>query len=119
MKSRRHFIFLCAAALSGCAKVPPAGLNHPANPGAAAATLPDLPATLSLEAGSPRATTSTGHLHQGHPSGAPAAATAGETLYSCPMHPEVVSDKPGKCPKCGMELRPKAAGKEAEKKHVH
>jgi transcription initiation factor IIE alpha subunit len=20
------------------------------------------------------------------------------------MHPEVISDKPGKCPKCGMEL---------------
>jgi hypothetical protein len=24
--------------------------------------------------------------------------------YTCPMHHEVVSDKPGKCPKCGMEL---------------
>ncbi len=24
--------------------------------------------------------------------------------YTCPMHPEVTSDKPGKCPKCGMEL---------------
>ena len=27
--------------------------------------------------------------------------------YSCPMHPEVRSDKPGKCPKCGMELTAK------------
>ena len=24
--------------------------------------------------------------------------------YTCPMDPEVVSDKPGKCPKCGMAL---------------
>jgi len=24
--------------------------------------------------------------------------------YTCPMHPEVTSDKPGKCPKCGMDL---------------
>lgn len=29
-------------------------------------------------------------------------AKAGQ--YTCPMHPEVVSDKPGKCPKCGMAL---------------
>jgi protein SCO1 len=26
-------------------------------------------------------------------------------VYSCPMHPEVTSKKPGKCPKCGMTLR--------------
>ena len=26
------------------------------------------------------------------------------TTYTCSMHPEVSSDKPGKCPKCGMDL---------------
>ena len=31
----------------------------------------------------------------------PAEASA---LYACPMHPEVRSDQPGKCPKCGMTL---------------
>jgi transcription initiation factor IIE alpha subunit len=24
--------------------------------------------------------------------------------YTCPMHPEVIRNKPGKCPKCGMTL---------------
>ena len=27
-----------------------------------------------------------------------------QTQYTCPMHPEVISKKPGKCPKCGMDL---------------
>lgn len=27
--------------------------------------------------------------------------------YTCPMHPEVTSDKAGKCPKCGMDLEMK------------
>jgi len=30
-----------------------------------------------------------------------------KTTYTCPMHPEVESDEPGKCPKCGMNLEPK------------
>lgn len=25
-------------------------------------------------------------------------------MYTCPMHKEVTSDKPGVCPKCGMTL---------------
>lgn len=28
--------------------------------------------------------------------------------YVCPMHPEVASNQPGKCPKCGMALEEKA-----------
>jgi hypothetical protein len=33
------------------------------------------------------------------------------TRYTCSMHPEVASDKPGKCPKCGMNLTPAEAPK--------
>jgi hypothetical protein len=35
------------------------------------------------------------------------SATAAKQKYTCPMHPEVVTDHPGKCPKCGMTLVPK------------
>lgn len=33
-------------------------------------------------------------------------SSAGKQLYQCSMHPNVVSDKPGKCPICGMDLQP-------------
>jgi membrane fusion protein, copper/silver efflux system len=42
--------------------------------------------------------------------GPTAAATPGqpkaEQLYRCPMHPEIIRKKPGKCPICGMTLVP-------------
>jgi FtsP/CotA-like multicopper oxidase with cupredoxin domain len=36
------------------------------------------------------------------------------TSYQCPMHPEVVSDEPSRCPKCGMKLLPATLVGEAE-----
>jgi uncharacterized protein involved in copper resistance len=33
--------------------------------------------------------------------------------YTCPMHPEVKSDKPGSCPKCGMKLVEKGGANDA------
>ena len=31
----------------------------------------------------------------------------GQSIYTCPMHPEVQQDHPGDCPKCGMALERK------------
>src|SRR6185312_12117742 len=39
--------------------------------------------------------------------GAPAAAQK-TARYTCPMHPQIVSDRPGECPICHMDLVPVA-----------
>ena len=36
-------------------------------------------------------------------------AAAPGTLYTCPMHPEIVQEGPGTCPICGMALEPMGA----------
>lgn len=47
-----------------------------------------------------------------------AGVTSSAVQYTCPMHPEVKSDKPGKCPKCGMALvEAKAPAKQGEHQH--
>jgi Cu+-exporting ATPase len=49
-----------------------------------------------------RGTPSPAHMDVAPPPGA-------HVEYVCPMDPEVVSDKPGACPKCGMALEPRTA----------
>lgn len=42
--------------------------------------------------------------HEGH------AHATEEEAYTCPMHPQIVQDKPGSCPICGMDLVKKVNG---------
>jgi P-type Cu+ transporter len=49
----------------------------------------------------------------GMPRPAPPVAGAAVT-YTCPMHPEIVRDRPGSCPICGMALEPVTVGADAD-----
>jgi hypothetical protein len=56
----------------------------------------------------------------------PTLEREGEAIYTCPMHPEVKSDKPGNCPICGMRLvkqegekQPNDSLAEQNEKHRH
>ncbi|WP_330109657.1 copper-translocating P-type ATPase [Methylophaga thalassica] len=42
-----------------------------------------------------------------------------DTTYVCPMHPEVRSEQPGDCPKCGMHLVPETELKSHHKHAQH
>lgn len=52
--------------------------------------------------------------HSGHGTATYRQVDAGRApaadQYVCPMHPEVTSDAPGKCPKCGMDLVKRSKG---------
>ena len=122
-------IGLSACLLVGaCASEPtprPARLD-PANPAAAESPAlavnafagggTALEASAAAPAEPPAPATAPGdHQHGGAP--APSEAGAKDqpagggdkkaATYTCPMDADVVSDKPGRCPKCGMNLVPK------------
>jgi Cu(I)/Ag(I) efflux system membrane fusion protein len=54
----------------------------------------------------------------GRRSAAPSAPAAEGAVYRCPMHPQVVSDKPGECPICQMRLVRKEAVPPAGERRV-
>jgi Cu+-exporting ATPase len=47
----------------------------------------------------------------------PVQAEPGRVSYTCPMHPEIVRDRPGSCPICGMALEPMSVGAEHDEDH--
>jgi hypothetical protein len=85
---------------TGCAgdPFPP---NHsprdPANPGAPEAPV-NAPTPMTAMSEVPHTHDNAGEMRL-------AAGDAG-VVYTCPMHPEVRSNVPGHCPKCGMTLVP-------------
>ena len=47
------------------------------------------------------------------------AKKATMVMYTCMMHPEIISDKPGKCPVCKMDLVKKEMSTKAMAKLVY
>src|ERR1043166_291386 len=73
---------------------------------------------LSRKAGAAHAHRGAHHAMPVQIVGKPAARKgSARSQYTCPMHPEIVQDGPGSCPKCGMALVPTvpAAGGEEDK----
>lgn len=125
-------VLMFTGSLLACASTQVASqVNDPASPNAPTAAPHEASHALAngdgTSAETPPATT--GHEHQTHATGSePSAPTAAEhdhsghasspggthsadeghgeegAVYTCPMHPEVRSGQPGRCPKCGMNL---------------
>lgn len=114
---RFAFAFVSLVALAGCASTRPEHAStseemsccHPANPNAPTAAMPAASTALMSDDAAPSSPIEPmKHDHADHMQHMTAPATSEpsdeKAVYTCPMHPEVTSDKPGDCPKCGMKL---------------
>ena len=118
MNLRILAMLLGAIGLASCTsyQAPSVTADHPASPEAVAAPL--APASSTLAVDKTNLPSVAPELQTGMEMTAPAGTSPGmpqagesvpssrpaRTVYTCPMHPEVLSDKPGRCPKCGMAL---------------
>jgi hypothetical protein len=114
MLSSRSFVSSTAALLlSACATASgtfvPLSHDHPATAGAPELPIVDPSAFLRADAGEelpPMQPAAPSDTEESPP-------TAGG--FVCPMHPEVTSGEPGRCPECGMKLVPR----EKSEEHPH
>ena len=90
--------------LTGCASHTlqlPISTNDPANPNAPESAFSPRPNWLQAEvpvtAEQPPTTKPTSLTH---------LPTTAPTMYTCPMHAEIVQSSLGRCPKCGIRLLP-------------
>ncbi|MCG8092224.1 MAG: heavy metal translocating P-type ATPase [Candidatus Thiodiazotropha endolucinida] len=58
------------------------------------------------------------HCHSCHPEHVEEEQVVTGAIYTCPMHPEVVQDHPGTCPKCGMALEPRTIAVEEKNEEL-
>ena len=114
MKTPSCILLILLMLLTACASPeytePALSSDHPANPSAIESAAPPRSRTLDLAAaeqitGQPASSLAVDSPPHSHDAPSSGSADVG-TLYICPMHPEVTSNKPDlRCPKCGMKLR--------------
>jgi hypothetical protein len=102
----RLLLVTCLWTIASCAHELPLEATDAGNPQAKTVAVDEgsgvLGADFNADSIAPGgAAASGGHEHH-H-----GAAEAAPSAYTCMHHPEVISDKRGKCPKCGMDLVPK------------
>jgi hypothetical protein len=125
MKKQFILLFASAGLLAGCVNLsssPPLGDEHPANPNANVSSSepvkPFLMTATNLSAlrleDLPKPVDASEHDHGAHAKQEPTPATQAKeatpaqgAVYTCPHHPEVTTNRPGECPKCGMKLEVK------------
>jgi Cu(I)/Ag(I) efflux system membrane fusion protein len=94
----------------GAGAAPEADMQKPempmANPGSAAMPMPAPKAMRPGAARTPATAPAPAPSVSSSPP-PPASSSPPAVDYTCPMHPEVHSTTPGKCPKCGMDLQPR------------
>jgi hypothetical protein len=114
MMDRRKYLLGLGTALLGTACVSTRlepGTDHPANAHAEPAPPPQRDNILASAPTTPAAQPTSGDsAPRSHEHSTPMA-----DIYTCPMHPQIVRNTPGKCPVCGMNLVKKenAAPREA------
>lgn len=102
--------YFCIAPLAGCASQTlefPLSVNDPANPHAPESAFtprPDWFITDVSAAGE-------------KPTELPLPLRVPPTLYTCPMHPEVVQSSQDRCPDCCMKLIPGESQETAQDSH--
>ena len=96
-------LLLSCAVITGCAATYEPAALAATNPASAQAEEAPYARPKHL-AGSDSLSAHSGARLAGKTASVPPNQKSRRELYVCPMHPEVRSDKPGQCPKCGMTL---------------
>lgn len=86
----------------------PTAANHPANPQADEGEIQDPGKSLAMNGD---------HAAETEHSESDDSSKPSQARFVCPMHADVTSDQPGKCPRCGMALKEKKPA--ASEGHVH